>query len=219
MRSFLVAALVLVPSVAFAHISLTFPPARTTNQKQGACGTSASVRGTNVTTFAPGATITVTWKETIDHPGHHRVAFDDNGQDFPVPPGNSPGATMGMPTVLVDPVADISGNPAGGRVYSQQITLPNIECTNCTLQVLQLMTDKPPYTSDANSNDIYYQCADITLSGSAPDAGVPLVDSGTPPGADAGNPIMGEGGGGCSTGAGAGLLAAFGLVGLRRRRR
>jgi hypothetical protein len=221
MRWLVVVSLVLVPSVASAHIALTFPAPRTTSQKLAVCGASGSVRGTNVTTFAPGSTITVTWKETVDHPGHYRIAFDDDGQDFPIPTTTTPGATTGMPTVLVDPIADVQGSVAGGRVYNQDITLPNIECTTCTLQLIQLMTDKPPYTIDAASNDIYYQCADITLSASAPDAGAqPMADSGTPPDNDAGAPNPGGGGsGGCSAGAGAGLLAALGALGLRRRRR
>src|SRR5687767_5344915 len=45
------------------------------------------------------------------------------------------------------------------------ITLPNMTCENCTLQLIQLMTDKPPYTVDATSDDIYFQCADIALRG------------------------------------------------------
>jgi len=218
MRWLLASALTLAPSIALAHITLVSPPPRTSSQKASVCGTTGSVRGANVTTFAPGATITVTWKETIDHPGHFRISFDDDGQDFITPP-TAVGTTEGMPNVMVDLIDDVQGNnPAGGRTYTQDITLPNMECENCTLQVIQLMTDKPPYDANSNpsSNDIYYQCSDIRLSNGAPpppmpDAGVPGSDAGDPPGND-------DTSGGCSTGSGAGLLGMLALFGLRRRR-
>src|SRR5689334_14387973 len=103
MRWILAAAVTLVPSVALAHISLTYPPPRTTNQKVAVCGVINSQRGSNVTTLPPGSTITVMWKETIDRPGHFRIAFDEDGQDFPIPPTTVPGGTANMPTVMVDP--------------------------------------------------------------------------------------------------------------------
>ena len=102
---------------------------------------------------------------------------------------------------------------------SYDLTLPDVECDNCTLQLIQMMTDKPPYTTDTGSNDIYYACVDLVLSGSAPDAG---------PGApDAGDPFAGTdscGGGpltACCDAAGAapGLLMGLALLGLRQRRR
>jgi uncharacterized protein (TIGR03382 family) len=219
MRMLLTIAGVLAPSVALAHVTLTFPPPRTSAQKDQVCGAANSVRGTNVTTLPPGATISVTWLETIDHPGHYRIAFDEDGQGFPVPL-TADEDTTGMPTVVMDLIPDIQGNkPPTGRPYSVNITLPNIECNNCTLQLTQLMTDKPPYRQAPPTDDIYYQCADITLSASAPDAGPnqPTPDAGVDPG----NPMNpdGEVGGGCSTGAGAGLAVAAMLAGLRRRRK
>ena len=49
------------------------------------------------------------------------------------------------PSVLVDGIAD----KAGGD-YAYDITIPNVECTNCTLQVIQVMTDKPPLLFEAH---------------------------------------------------------------------
>jgi uncharacterized protein (TIGR03382 family) len=98
----------------------------------------------------------VRWDETVDHPGHYRIAFDDDGNDdFPLP--NNPNDNF--PSVLVDQIEDRGG---GGK-YSQEITFPDIECDNCTLQLIQVMTTSVPY------NSFYFQCADITLSSSAPD--------------------------------------------------
>ncbi len=203
-------------------MALTYPPPRTTSLKAGPCGAAGSTRGANVTTLMAGSTITVKWDETIDHPGHYRISFDTDGQDFIVPL-TANDSTMGLENVVADLIMDIQGAPLpdAPRPYTFDVTLPNIECTNCTLQLIQMMTDKPPYTTDAASNDIYYQCADITLVANAPDAGTgSMPDAGMDEGGS-NNPGNGEISSGCSTGnpTGIGALALLGLVGLRRRRR
>src|SRR5215218_5879965 len=71
---------------AGAHISLTSPAPRDAMLEAGPCGTAGSVRGSTVTTFKPGEKITVTWTETVDHPGHFRISFDDDGNDSFVDP-------------------------------------------------------------------------------------------------------------------------------------
>jgi MYXO-CTERM domain-containing protein len=186
------------PAAAHAHIELKSPKPRTLDQKTGPCGASGSVRGANVTTYRPGETITVEWDETVDHPGHYRIAFDDNGNDsFQIPrrPDDS------FPQTLADQIADRSGS---GH-YTQQITLPNISCTNCTLQLIQVMTTAVPYDS------FYFQCADLVLDGEAPGPG-PGPDPGpadTDGGCAAGSPSRGLAAG----------LAVLALTLLRRRRR
>lgn len=224
MRWILATAVALTPSLAAAHITLVSPAPRNSSQKSAPCGTAGGVRGTNITTLAPGATLTLTWKETIDHPGHYRVAFDDDGQDFTRPP-TANDSTMGIdPTVLIDPIADIQGGlPAGGRTYTQDVTLPNVECDNCTLQLIQVMTDlsKAPYTIDDNSDDVYFQCVDLKLTTGAPDPNPTDPDPTDPNPTDPDPDPSGDlDGGGCSTGGGAGLaFGALALVGLRRRRK
>lgn len=140
---------------AHAHIQLVYPPQRLADQKTGPCGRSGSVRGNNVSVFEPGQTITVMWKETVGHPGHFRISFDDDGQDDFVNPAGY-GDFYSAPSVLSDDIPDSSC----GDVSRAEITLPNIECENCTLQVVQVMYDKEPY---GDGNDLYYQCADIAL--------------------------------------------------------
>jgi MYXO-CTERM domain-containing protein len=227
---------------ALAHIQLTFPAARTAAQKYGPCGGVGSVRGDVVTSFAPGETIVVTWKETIGHPGHYRVSFDPDGQDDFVDPASFDDLYT-APSVLLDDIADKPGTTA----YTAEITLPDIECDNCTLQLIQVMTDKPPY---GDGNDLYYQCADVVLtsgsgsagaagSGAAGEAG--FTGAGGVPGAG-GTPGTGASGGaaasagngsaadesdggcGCKTRSARGhssnllALAALGLLAARRRR-
>jgi hypothetical protein len=143
-----------------AHIQLTSPAQRHPDQKAGPCGILNDTRGTAITYLEPGATISVQWDETVEHPGHFRIMFDEDGSDVPVPAAFDDSCTPGTSDMgvhcLADPIADQGGMPS----YAQDVTLPNIECANCTLQVIQMMTDKPPY---GDGNDIYYQCADLTL--------------------------------------------------------
>ena len=161
--------LLLVTS-AQAHIQLMAPAPRHTSQKAGPCGKGpVDPRGATATTFKPGETITVTWKETVPHPGHFRIAFDENGQRFTDPTG--PNDVAPRPFVLKDNIADKTGT----QTYSETVTLPNVQCTNCTLQLVQVMTDKQG--NGWGNDDLYYQCADLILAGG--DGGAPVVDAGT----------------------------------------
>jgi uncharacterized protein (TIGR03382 family) len=183
---------------ASAHIELTSPAPRTADQKIGPCGASGSKRGSKVTTYRPGETITMEWDETVDHPGHYRIALDDDGDDSFRNPSRP---DDGFPQTLADQIVDRSG---GGH-YKQQITLPNINCTNCTLQLIQVMTTSVPY------NSFYFQCADLVIgNGTQPDPANP--DDPTDPG-DSGD-------GGCSAGSSSslGLVAGLMLLGIVRRR-
>jgi uncharacterized protein (TIGR03382 family) len=141
---------------ASAHIEMEKPNPVTVDQKVGPCGDGPHVRGDDVAVFDPGQTITVKWHETVHHPGYYRISFDDDGDDSFEDPA-TPGDAYTNDTVLLDEIAD----EAGRAEYSVEVTLPDIECENCTLQLIQLMTDKPPY--QPGTNDIYYQCADLAL--------------------------------------------------------
>jgi len=169
------------PAEARAHLGLDVPTSRygPDTLKTGPCGVTGGERTTNVTYYEPGETIEVRWDEYVDHPGHYRIAFDDDGVDDFVDP-----ATMmelySNDAVLLDGIAD---KGQGEREYVATVTLPELSCDNCTLQVIQVMYDKQPYTTPGN--DIYYQCADLVLRemGAEPDAG---TDAGADAGADAG---------------------------------
>jgi uncharacterized protein (TIGR03382 family) len=191
MRTLLLSLFVVPLAVApaSAHIAMTSPTPRTTDQKAGPCGNGDSARGTKVTTFAPGETITVEWDETVDHPGHFRIAFDDDGNDFMNP--NNPDDNFAG--TLAEPIAD----KVGGH-YTAQVTLPTTPCTNCTLQLVQVMTTSVPY------NSFYFQCADIQI-GEGGGSNEP------PPPEDLDS--------GCSAGGAPAGLAMLALVGLMVRRR
>lgn len=239
-RALSVAWILASASQAGAHIALKSPTARTNDQvqlKDGPCGQTTNARTGKVTVFKPGETITVAWDETINHPSHYRISFDPNGTNFPNPKSFTD--MDGGVNVLVDGIKDKTG--VTPIAYTQQVTLPNVECNNCTLQLIQVMTDKPPYDPSPAGNDIYYQCADLVLTNSdagvpVSDAGVPVSDSGsgkpdasTPPpdGGTGGDPVANDGGCQCAitpgrTAAGAtgGLVfTALALALLARRRR
>ncbi|MDD9940116.1 MAG: hypothetical protein OXU20_03540 [Myxococcales bacterium] len=145
-----------------------------------------SQRGTNVYTYRPGATINISVRETISHPGYFRIAFDADGDDdFPVPEGTSGefGDCMGDPacgegkedycsneTVLLD---NLDPHASAGfltqETYTWSVTLPNIECDNCTLQIIQMMNDFNFHPRPYPADDIYYHCIDLVLSNDAPE--------------------------------------------------
>jgi uncharacterized protein (TIGR03382 family) len=205
----------LVSAVAVAHVRITSPTPRSSDQlKQRHCGQAGSARA-NVHTYKPGSPLHLVWDEYVVHPGWFRVAFQQHGDSFETPPistgANGNGGASNYPTENLTGKTD----PATGSLIiadriqhgtlSLDLTLPNFECDSCTLQLIQMMTDKPPYASDTTSDDIYYACVDLVLSNTAPEGG---------DGGDGGTS------GGCGATGGAGLagLAALGVL-LRRRRR
>jgi Lytic polysaccharide mono-oxygenase, cellulose-degrading len=201
----LVVAMLGLAGDAGAHIELMSPEPRTLELKVAPCGLGGLPRA-NINHFDPGQTIEVVWQETIGHPGHYRISFDDDGDDDFKDPRSFTDLNT-APSVMIDNIADRTGT----QIYRQMLTLPDITCGNCTLQVIQVMTDKPPY---GDGDDVYHQCADLVL-GTPADAGV-VPDGGVR--ADAGGGGGSAGGCGCAvatrgpSGGVAALLAASALA-------
>lgn len=200
---------------ADAHIELTSPMARYSPDQQKAepCGAPGNPPGAGpVATYQAGETITVQFEEFIDHPGHYRIALDPTGTDsFTSPTGFQD--FYNSPEVLLDQIADM-----GGGTYSIDVTLPDEPCDPCTLQLIQVMNDG---SWGPGLDDLYFQCADIVIEGSAAtttDSGTTGADdtngdessaggdvgSGDSGGPDSGGPVGTEGttGGGGSEGPG-----------------
>lgn len=248
-RRLVIVSLVAAPAVAAAHIRMDFPAPRTTEQKLRHCGNPDTPRGApNV--FRPGETITVEWTETINHRGWYRLSFQPDGSEFELPLGNggpcgAPGACGACVGADCDfPTEDLTGQTdpgTGSYVFADriadgttsfEITFPDIECANCTLQLIQLMSDghgSYNETLEVDGNDIYYQCADITLSATLADAAPgPAPDADPSPQQDAAGNSSTGGSGGCSVFArgsddespgSSGILTAVTLVLLHVRRR
>jgi MYXO-CTERM domain-containing protein len=197
-------------AVSSAHVRFVSPQPRHAtpgNQassamiKTGPCGCSTmecpngDVRDpARVTVLEPGATIEVRFKETIDHPGFYRISFDQDGQDAFVPPPLARSSIqMGTPTlpVLKDNIPD-----TGDEDYSTMITLPNVECENCTLQLIQVMSSGQTWAA----SDIYYTCADIALRRSGGAGAGGMGSGGMSSGGMAGMSAGGMSSGGMSSG-------------------
>jgi MYXO-CTERM domain-containing protein len=148
--------------VAEAHINLSWPLPRYevsgVNQKTGPCG--GGTASMDVTDFAPGEELTVTWVETVNHPGHFRIALDTTGtDDFADPTSENDMDVVGNVIAYVP--------DEGGSNFQYTFNLPDVECENCVLQVIQVMTDKlgNGFAGSADGgDDIYYWCADITIT-------------------------------------------------------
>ncbi len=185
---------VLAAGEAAAHIEITSHTTRHGKdyQKLAPCGlTDDTGPGETVYTYAPGDSIVLTWHEFIDHPGHYRVAFDDFGDDDFVDPA-TPADLYNSPTVMIDGIPDAPGV----HDYQAQLDLPgDLECEVCTIQILQVMTDKPPF---GDGNDLYYHCIDIRVVAEDPGDGDgdPGDGDGEPePGDGDGEPEPGDGDG------------------------
>lgn len=243
LRLALIASLIAIPSVASAHIQLVKPTPRVVDpmggkQKAAHCGSAGYSRAANpdkTSYFKPGETIRLMWEETIGHVGWYRIAFLQDGETFHVPPpGNGPDAAgnpSNYPTldmtgmtdaatgtlILKDRIIDPPDRQAG--VLMADVTLPNVECNNCTLQLTQFMLGSPP-NSGYNMGRIYFNCADIVISNAAPPPPPATPDAG-PVGPDAGvDPGNNDVKGTCSTGSagGFGTLFLLCLLAFARRR-
>jgi hypothetical protein len=184
----------LLPSFAQAHIDIDAAGTHLSRYgrrdiKQGPCGRVDGERGTNVYTYKPGETITIDLEEFVPHPGYFRIAFDNDGDDdFLNPqtvapinrecmtnskgepdPKDKCGSTdfYNTPNVLMDNLNPHKRDGWGKKQYSWEVTLPDEECDNCTLQIIQVMTDiypiHAPYDPSPVGDDVYYQCIDLVL--------------------------------------------------------
>jgi MYXO-CTERM domain-containing protein len=145
------------PASALAHVHITSHTTRHGHDdiKDPPCGVAgAAGPGSAVYTYAPGETIVLEWDEYVDHPAHYRISFDGDGDDDFADPANTDDLYSNA-AVLHDGIAD-----EADHAYRFELTLPDIECESCTLQLVQVMYDKPPF---GDGNDLYYNCIDLVL--------------------------------------------------------
>ena len=153
---------------AECHVTITSHETRLGMQsiETGPCGRYQSERGDIIHVFEAGETIQLEWNEFVAHPGYFRISFDEDGDDSFV----DPAAYYDFHTnesVLVDNLFPHEEKDPFGFTYEYELTLPDVECEDCTLQLIQVMTDKAPYTSPGD--DIYYNCLDVRLVAAVPE--------------------------------------------------
>ncbi|MBL8912888.1 MAG: hypothetical protein JNM17_19500, partial [Archangium sp.] len=167
-----------------------------------------------VTTFVAGQTITIKLSETIFHPGHYRVALGLTGpQDLPAEPPVDAGTTA-CGSAPIDPNPAFPVLADGLLVHTSalqgkqtiEVTLPaDKTCTNCTLQVLEFMSN---HGLNMPGGCYYHHCATINVV--APDGGTPNPDGTTN--------MPSKTGCGCSSVEVASLGVAFLFLARRRRK-
>lgn len=157
----IVLGMVLVPGLADAHFRLLAPASWIAENQLGDPQKAAPCGGTNadfgkptwaVTDVTGGSKLHIKVQETVFHPGHYRIALAVNSPtELPIDPKaetttNDKGQTVSVSGAIMDPVAPpvlVDGLWAHQAKVSEpletDVTLPNINCKSCTLQVLQFM--------------------------------------------------------------------------------
>jgi hypothetical protein len=126
------------------------------------CG--GAPRTTNPKIYRPGQTLAVEFEETINHPGYFEIrVLGEN---------DTPLAGVVSPLVTINDTQNTPIANGMNHQYKANITLPNIQCEKCALQLIQVMTENPDFPSR------YYSCSDIRIS---EDANVEAKSGNKPP--------------------------------------
>ena len=176
------ALIAIVPAVAHAHFRLLEPTSwliesdRGDPQKAGPCG------GTNTDYGKPsyvinkaigGSKLHIKVQETIYHPGHYRVALAVNSPtELPPDPEatteNTEKGPRSISAKIVNPVqapvlADglFVHTAATTTPWETDVTLPNITCKRCTLQVAQFMAE---HGVNNPGMFTYHHCAELSIT-------------------------------------------------------
>ena len=163
-------------TIVSAHTRLTYPTPRNSNSgiKSGPCG--GLLPTVSPTIITGGQPLTITWEETINHPGKFLFALATaNDADF-----------QSHPLAVV---IDTQNDGQTPHTYATTVTIPNMNCDTCSIQLIQSMEENP------NAPTYYYSCADVKI-----------VAVGTTAGA---SPVQGQG---VSVGKAAPSMAGCGLV-------
>ena len=178
-----------VPTVAQAHFKLMEPSSwiieddRGDPQKSGPCGGSNTDYGKPsyiVNQAVGGSKLHLKVQETIFHPGHYRVALAVNSPtELPLDPkattmdtdkGPRSVSAEIMNPVQVPVLADglFIHMEKVSTPFETDVTLPNISCKRCTLQVAQFMEQ---HAANNPGNFTYHHCAVMQIT---PDPKKPL---------------------------------------------
>ena len=170
-----------VPTVTRAHFKLVEPASwlieddRGDPQKAGPCGGTNTDYGRPsfaITQAVGGSKMHVKVVETIYHPGHYRIALAVNSPlELPVDPKATTEATeRGPRSVSAEIMNPVQMPVLADGLFPHQakvdgpletdVTLPNISCTHCTLQVIQFMEQ---HGLNNPGNFTYHHCATLQI--------------------------------------------------------
>jgi|GEM_PF-2128252 len=130
---------------SWPHARLVSPPPRSNNDGLKSPPPCGGIVAKTPTVLNMGSEIQVKWTETINHPGQF---------DFSLLTDNDT-----IKTPLTSYVKKVSENNTNvPHAYLATIKLPEgVQCENCTLQMIQVMSENPKMPS------YYYSCADIKI--------------------------------------------------------
>jgi hypothetical protein len=171
-----------VPAVAHAHFRLLEPASwlieneRGDPQKAGPCGGTNTDYGKPsyaVTKAVGGTKMHIKVQETVYHPGHYRVALAVNSPtELPLDPEatteNTDRGARSVSAKIMNPVqapvlADglFVHTAKMDAPWETDVTLPNITCKRCTLQVVQFMAE---HGVNNPGNFTYHHCAELQIT-------------------------------------------------------
>jgi hypothetical protein len=144
-------------------------------RKLGPCGGTLDNPGTPtraVTAVTGGQKLKIVVEETVYHPGHYRVALARKRNFLPDDPAatmkdtdRGPRSVAGkveaniQPPLLADGMWMHHEKPT--QLWETEVTIPNITCEGCQLQVIQFMEEHPGFREGGFS---YHHCAALNIT-------------------------------------------------------
>jgi hypothetical protein len=178
------AAVLLAPSVLDAHFTLIAPASWLVEnrlgdpQKAGPCGGTSADAGTPSNVIGKvqgGQPLHIKVQETVYHPGHYRIALavrsraelppdpEVTTRDSDRGPWSVSAKILEPPQVpvLVDGLWKHDDRSAIAQPFETDITIPNITCEKCTLQIVQFMAE---HGRNRDGDFTYHHCADLQIT-------------------------------------------------------
>jgi hypothetical protein len=181
-RAVLSVVLLLVPVATQAHFKLLAPASWIIEDERGDPQKAAPCGGTNtdfgkpswaVTQATGGSALHIRVQETIYHPGHYRVALAVNSPtELPVDPkATTMDSDRGPRSVSAEIMSPVQPPVLADGLFVHQakadgpfetdVTLPNINCRRCTLQVIQFMEQ---HAVNNPGMFTYHHCATVQIT-------------------------------------------------------
>ena len=162
--------LLLAPPIAPAHFTLVTPPSslQTENGGKGAPPCGEGIDSNIVTQVRGGHPLGIRITEFIFHPGYYRFALSVNSRaELPPDPdvNEADGISVSAPIqnppkipVLADGVFVHTEPPTAD--WQTDLTLPNLNCEKCTLQVIEFMAE---HGANVGGGFYYHHCSDLKI--------------------------------------------------------
>lgn len=176
-----IAVLALASTSGRAHFELLEPSASLVQdrlgdpQKLAPCGGTSANPGTStgiVNQVRGGDMLHVKLRETIFHPGHYRIALARSQAELPPDPEvttrDTPKGPWSVsakiadanPPILADGLFVHTQKPAPDTFWETDVRVPNINCDNCILQLVQFMAE---HGHNKDGDYSYHHCAVLRI--------------------------------------------------------